>query len=163
MKVRLAGIEKESVVDGPGIRYVIFAQGCGHKCEGCHNPETHDFSKGYIEDADKLIMDILNRKYIDGVTFSGGDPFYQSEEFKYIAKKLKSKEIHIMAYTGFNYEELLRSVGSMELLKYIDIIVDGPFILKKKSLKTAFRGSSNQRIIDVKQSINKGKIISIDI
>lgn len=162
MKVRIAGIIKESIVDGPGVRYVIFAQGCRHKCPGCHNPETHDFNGGYIVDADEIINDIRNNNYISGVTFSGGDPLFQIDEFKYIAEKLKYSSIHIMCYTGFKYEDIIKDKKLKVILDKIDLLVDGPFIMSKKTLKLPYRGSSNQRIIDVKKSLSQGKIILAD-
>ncbi|SKA83524.1 ribonucleoside-triphosphate reductase class III activase subunit [Caloramator quimbayensis] len=162
MNIRISGILKESVVDGPGIRYVVFAQGCAHNCIGCHNPSTHDFNGGYIVDADELIEDIRESFFIDGVTFSGGDPFYQTAEFSYIAEKLKKESLHIVCYTGFEFEEILNDENKRRLLENIDILIDGPFVLSKKNLKLPFRGSDNQRIIDVKNSLKEGKIITIE-
>lgn len=162
MNIRISGIVKESVVDGPGIRYVVFAQGCAHNCIGCHNPSTHDFNGGYIVDADKLIEDIRESFFIDGVTFSGGDPFYQTDEFSYIAEKLKKDSLNIVCYTGFEFEDILNDENKRKLLENIDILIDGPFVLSKKNLKLPFRGSENQRIIDVKNSLKEGKIITIE-
>jgi anaerobic ribonucleoside-triphosphate reductase activating protein len=162
MKIRIAGITKESVVDGPGVRYVIFSQGCKHNCYECHNPETHDFNGGYEIDADDIINDILNNKHIDGVTFSGGDPFYQIEGFVYIAKKLKENSIHIISYTGFTYEKIVINDNLSLLLSNIDVLIDGSFILEQKTLSLPFRGSKNQRIIDVQKSIIQGRIVKIN-
>ena len=159
MKIRIAGISPESVVDGPGIRYVVFAQGCKHGCKGCHNPETHSFKGGYEVDADEIIKDIKSLKYFDGVTFSGGDPFFQAEGFSYISEKLQKDGIHVMAYTGFIYENILKDVKMTKLLKSIDVLVDGPFIIDKKVFNLPFRGSSNQRVIDIKSSISNGDTI----
>jgi anaerobic ribonucleoside-triphosphate reductase activating protein len=156
MKVRIAGVSKESVVDGPGVRYVIFAQGCLHNCMGCHNPETHDFNGGYEIDADYLINEIENTKHIDGVTLSGGDPFYQSEAFLYNTERLKKKNIHIIAYSGFTYEQIIGDNKFEKMLQNIDILIDGPFIQSNRTLSIPFRGSSNQRAIDV----NKSKIVN---
>ncbi|KMT21420.1 anaerobic ribonucleoside-triphosphate reductase activating protein [Clostridium cylindrosporum] len=163
MKVKLAGITKESLVDGPGIRYVIFSQGCNHNCKGCHNPSTHSFDKGKEFDVEEILQDILNRKHIDGVTFSGGDPFYQPEEFGYIAKRLREENIHIISYTGFKYENILDNYKMKELLENVDILIDGPFIENKKTFKMAFRGSENQRAIDVKKSLLDDKVITLDL
>ncbi|MEF9952679.1 MAG: anaerobic ribonucleoside-triphosphate reductase activating protein [Clostridium sp.] len=162
MKVNIAGIKKESIVDGPGIRYVIFAQGCKHNCRGCHNPSTHSFEMNQQMDVDSLIDEIKGLKHIDGVTFSGGDPFYQPNEFAYIAKALKENNIHIISYSGFTYEGLIKREESRELLENIDVLIDGPFIENKKSLKVAFRGSTNQRIVDVKESIKSNRVITFD-
>lgn len=159
MDVRIAGIVKESVVDGPGIRYVIFAQGCKHGCEGCHNPHTHDLNGGYIVDVDEILKDIYSKGYIDGVTLSGGDPFFQIDAFHYIAKELKKRGINILIYSGFTFEELISDINKKKLLELTDILIDGPFILKKKTLKLPFRGSDNQRMIDVKRSFSTGEIV----
>lgn len=153
MRIRIAGLTKESVVDGPGIRYVVFAQGCAHNCDDCHNKETHDFKGGVEMDIDELLLDIHKRKYIDGVTLSGGDPFYQPKEFAYLTEQLKKDNINVMAYTGFLYEEIIKDDNMKALLKNIDILMDGPFIKEKKTYKMSFRGSSNQRMIDVKKSL----------
>lgn len=162
MKVKIAGYIKESIVDGPGIRYVVFAQGCGHDCPQCHNPNTHDFNGGYEVEVKDLLEDIHKRKYIDGVTLSGGDPFYQSREFAYIAKELKESNINVMAYTGFLYEDILRSSNMKCLLDNIDILMDGPFKVEEKTLKMPFRGSKNQRMINVKESLVKKQIVLLD-
>ncbi|QCX32568.1 anaerobic ribonucleoside-triphosphate reductase activating protein [Caloramator sp. E03] len=162
MDIRISGIIKESVVDGPGIRYVIFAQGCLHKCIGCHNPHTHDFKGGYDIDVDDLKNDIIRNPFIDGVTFSGGDPFYQVEGFYYLAKELKKNNIHIVCYTGFFYEDIVKNNDKKKLLENVDLLIDGPFILSQKTLKLPFRGSSNQRIIDVKRSLMEGEVITVE-
>ncbi len=155
MNLRIAGLTKESIVDGPGFRYVIFAQGCNHKCQGCHNPDTHSMNQGYDVETDFLIQDILHSKYIDGVTFSGGEPFLQSEAFICIAKALKQHHVHIVAYTGYTLEQIIADNNSsrLELLRLIDILIDGPYIEELKDINLAFRGSKNQRIIDVANSL----------
>ncbi len=155
MNLRIAGLTKESIVDGPGFRYVIFAQGCNHKCQGCHNPDTHSMSGGYDIETDFLIKDILNSKYIDGVTFSGGEPFLQSEAFLNIAKVLVQHNIHIISYTGYTLEQILADNNSsrLELLDFLDVLIDGPYIEELKDIGLAYRGSKNQRIIDVKNSL----------
>lgn len=163
MKVKIAGITKESVVDGPGIRYVIFSQGCKHNCKGCHNPSTHSFNNGEEINVDEIINNILNSKHIDGVTFSGGDPFYQPKEFAYIAKALHKNNINILSYTGFTYEKIVNDKNMKDLLENIDVLVDGPFVEKEKNLKLSFRGSNNQRIIDVKESLKNSKVITLNI
>jgi anaerobic ribonucleoside-triphosphate reductase activating protein len=162
MKVKISGMIKESIVDGPGIRFVVFAQGCSHKCPGCHNPHTHDFNEGTLVEADAIIKNVLNSKNIDGVTFSGGDPFFQSDGFEYIAKRLKKENVHILAYTGYSYEQIVRDEKMKKLLESLDILVDGPFIKEEKTHKLAFRGSRNQRIINVKTSIKTNRVVTID-
>ena len=156
MKVRVAGIVKESVVDGPGIRFAVFAQGCKHACKSCHNPETHALDGGELIDADTLVNNILESKHISGVTFSGGDPFLQPEEFSYISEKLKAENINIISYTGYQYEEIVKDKKMSKLLNNIDVLIDGRFNIEKKSLKLPFRGSSNQRIINIKASLEAG-------
>ncbi len=161
MELRVAGIVKESVVDGPGFRYVIFAQGCTHCCKGCHNPDTHDLGGGYLVDADDLVEDIKQNKYIDGVTFSGGEPFLQAEAFLHIAERLKGSNTNIVCYTGFTFEELLQKQDPsiQRLLENIDLLIDGPYIERLKDLSLPFRGSSNQRIIDVQRSMRIQKVV----
>lgn len=162
MKIKIAGIKKESLVDGPGVRYVVFSQGCKHNCKGCHNPDTHDFNEGKEIEVEEIITDILSKKHIDGVTLSGGDPFYQAEGFQYIAEKLHENNIHVMCYTGFTYENIILNTEMKGLLENIDILIDGPFIESKKTFKIAFRGSENQRAIDVKKSLQEHKVITLD-
>lgn len=161
MELRVAGIVKESVVDGPGFRYVIFAQGCNHGCKGCHNPDTHSLNGGYVVETDDILEDIKQNKYIDGVTFSGGEPFLQPEPFIHIAEKLRKANINIVCYTGYTYEELIESKeeSQIKLLGLVDILIDGPYIEALRNLGLAFRGSMNQRIIDVKNSMKERKVV----
>ncbi len=164
MDIRISGIENDSIVDGPGIRYSIFVQGCPHHCEGCHNPQTHDFNVGKIVDTDYLIEQIKFNPLLSGVTFSGGEPFCQAKPLSLIADKIKEIDgFDIIAYTGFTFEYLLENAneenGYKELIKKCDYIVDGKFEIKKKSYLLKFKGSSNQRIIDVKESLKYGKIV----
>lgn len=161
MELRVAGIVKESVVDGPGFRYTIFAQGCTHCCIGCHNPDTHALDGGYAVDTDNLVEDIKQSKYIDGVTFSGGEPFLQAEAFLHIAEKLKESNISIVCYTGFTFEELIASKDDrhIKLLGLTDMLIDGPYLEELKDISLTYRGSKNQRIIDVKSSIREQKVI----
>ena len=161
--LRIAGFSKESIVDGEGYRYVIFVQGCNHKCPGCQNPETWDFDAGTVYDEAKL-KEILNEisedPIIDGVTLSGGDPFYQAAACVELVKAIKNlrPELNIWAYTGFVWDELIKDPDRLELVKCCDVIVDGPFILGKRSLDVLFRGSTNQRLIDVKKTLEVGNI-----
>ncbi|HWR60336.1 MAG TPA: anaerobic ribonucleoside-triphosphate reductase activating protein [Clostridia bacterium] len=161
MELRVAGIVKESVVDGPGFRYVIFAQGCTHCCKGCHNPDTHALDGGYAVDADALIEDIRQSKYIDGVTFSGGEPFLQTDAFLYVAERLKETDTDIVCYTGFTFEELMesRDESRIKLLKLVDVLIDGPYVEELKDLSLTYRGSGNQRIIDVKSSMDEHRTV----
>lgn len=161
--IRLAGIIYESLVNGPGMRRVFFAQGCKHNCKGCFNPETHDFDGGEIKDMDDLVKDTLDNPMIKGVTFSGGDPLEQAEKFAYMAKKFKEKGLNVWSYTGYTYEEILRCkdnrVGWNDFINNIDVLVDGEFQIDKKDENLKYRGSSNQRIIDVKESLAQDKVV----
>lgn len=162
MLIRIAGTVSESIVDGPGIRYTVFTQGCPHHCEGCHNPETHDFDGGRLAETDKIYTHILNNPLLKGVTFSGGEPFCQSAPLYDLAKKLKENtKLDIMIYTGFLFEKLLEMSETDEdiknLLSVADIIVDGRFMLAERSLDLKFKGSKNQRILDVPASLAAGK------
>lgn len=163
MKLRVAGFEKESIVDGPGIRYVLFLQGCPHQCPGCHNPQTHEIDGGISMTIEEILKDIHSKKHLDGVTFSGGDPFVQPEPLLELAKELRSEGMHLTIYSGYTYEQLLEKGKENEaiqgLLDTVDLLVDGRFVLEKKDLALAFRGSSNQRLIDLKKSRESGKVV----
>lgn len=164
--IRLAdnGIVSESIVDGIGIRYVLFTQGCYHHCDGCHNEQTHDVTGGKLVNIENILKDVYDvANYIDGVTFSGGEPFLQADKLVSIAKWVKEHYLTVWCYTGFTFEELI-TYGSeyTELLKYVDVLVDGKFIKDKRNLAFAFRGSSNQRIIDVQKSIETGDTVVVD-
>lgn len=159
MKIRLFGTANDSIVDGPGLRYAIFTQGCPHNCEGCHNPKSHDMNGGYFEDIDSIMEKIKKNPLLDGVTLSGGEPFMQPAECAEIAKKSHEMGLSVMVYTGFMFEELLKNEQHTELLKNTDILVDGKFVLSLKSIDLNFKGSSNQRIIDVQQSLKTGNVI----
>jgi anaerobic ribonucleoside-triphosphate reductase activating protein len=151
-KLRLAGILLESVVDGPGVRFVVFAQGCIHNCQGCHNKATWDLHGGEVTTVKEVIKKIKKRsKYIRGLTLSGGEPFLQAEEMAQLAWAARKLDLDIVTYTGYVYEELLRLElpGSKELLEATDILVDGPFIVAQKDISLQYRGSSNQRIFDL--------------
>ena len=167
MKIRIAGTVSESIVDGPGIRYVVFTQGCPHNCEGCQNPETHDFSGGKIVDTSELYSQCVDDPLHYGVTFSGGEPFCQAEALYELGAKLKKRGLHLMCYSGWTYEELLKKSETEEfvgkLLSITDILVDGKFVSEKRSLSLKFRGSENQRLIDVQQSLKKGCAVLEDI
>lgn len=161
ISLRLAGIIRESITDGPGIRFTVFAQGCPHGCDQCHNPQTWDFNGGSLVPVEKVADAVFENPMIKGVTFSGGEPFCQAEAFLELAKILKKNNIGIVIYTGYLYEELMASGDEniRKLLEEAELVIDGPFIKEKKDLSLKFRGSSNQRIIDSKASIKAGKII----
>lgn len=161
-RIRLAGIAYESLVNGPGMRRVLFAQGCKHNCAGCFNPETHDFSGGEEMDMDEIIKDIAENPMLKGVTFSGGDPLEQAEEFAYIAEKVKALGLNVWCYTGYTYEYIIKNLANdshlATLLNNIDVLVDGRFDISKTQNSLRFRGSTNQRFIDVKESLESGLI-----
>lgn len=165
-KIRLAGVVKESTVDGPGFRYVIFTQGCPHHCKGCHNPETHDFNGGRIESIDNIVQDIQKNPLLKGITLSGGEPFMQAKNLVKLVQKLAKNRYTIMTYTGFKYEYLINHAndenGYLDLLKHTDVLIDGKFEIENKSENVKFRGSSNQRAIDVKQSLKKGYVVEYE-
>ena len=142
MKIKIAGLVPESIVDGPGIRFTVFTQGCPHNCKGCHNPSTHDFS--------------------------GGEPFCQCKPLAELADKIhqfKGFPLNVIAYTGYTFEYLIQNAneenGYTDLLSRLDYLVDGPFILEKRSLDLKFMGSSNQRYIDVQKSLKHNKVIAL--
>lgn len=159
--LRVAGFVKESTVDGPGFRYTIFTQGCPHGCKGCHNPETHNINGGSLVDISDIAKDIAKNPLLRGVTISGGDPFMQADVVSRLLDKL-DKKLTVMVYTGFEYEYLLKNAteknGYMELLKRTDVLMDGKFVESLKTFSMPFRGSSNQRAIDVKKSLETGNI-----
>ena len=161
-EIRLAGIECDSVTDGPGIRLVLFLQGCPHQCCGCHNPDTWDYSggRGYsFTDIHRLIQAYY---YSAGVTFSGGEPFLQARALARLGKQIKEAGYTIVTYSGYRFEELVagRSTqdGWGELLQVTDILIDGPYVEARKSVSLPFRGSDNQRLISVPQTLDSGGI-----
>ncbi|WP_195980057.1 anaerobic ribonucleoside-triphosphate reductase activating protein [Clostridium butyricum] len=164
--IRLSGIAYESLVNGPGIRRVFFSQGCKHNCKGCFNPDTHDFNGGENRNMDELIESVLDNPMIKGVTFSGGDPLEQAEKFAYMAKAFKNNNLNVWCYTGYTYEYIREhkdeNNGWNELLNNIDVLVDGKFEEENMQEDLKFRGSTNQRIIDIKESLNHGKIVTLD-
>ena len=150
----LSGIVSDSIVDGPGIRTTIFSQGCPHHCEGCHNPETWEFGCGTDMETEDLVAIVKSNPLCRGVTFSGGEPFSQAAGFAKLAALLKELGYEVASYSGFTFEELLEGTEDQKkLLQNIDILIDGRFILAEKSLEIAFRGSRNQRILDVPKSL----------
>jgi anaerobic ribonucleoside-triphosphate reductase activating protein len=153
-------IQRFSIHDGPGIRTTVFSQGCPHHCKGCHNPETWDFGCGTKLSVDAIVDIVRGNPLCRGVTFSGGEPFVQPEGFARLAAALKERGYEVASYSGFTFEELLSgSEAQRQLLGSIDILIDGPFLLEQKSLELAFRGSRNQRILDVPKSLAAGKAI----
>ena len=158
--MRIANTVNDSIVDGRGLRYAVFTQGCPHRCPGCHNPETWDFDAGTRMEAEDLAQIARDNPLCRGVTFSGGEPFAQPEGFAELARILKAEGYEIASYTGYTFEQLLAGTPAQrELLGLLDVLVDGPFVLSQRSLDLVYRGSANQRILDVPESLRQGKAI----
>lgn len=165
-KIRLAiPLQTDSIVDGPGIRAVVWTQGCGHHCKGCHNQETWDFHGGTLYDIETVKQDIKALENHDGITLSGGDPLFQVQACYELAKYAKELELNVWCYTGFTFEQLLsmkeKDPYILKLLEQVDVLVDGRFELSQKSLNLKFKGSRNQRIIDVPKSLELGQAVLI--
>ena len=158
--LNLSGIVSDSIVDGPGIRTTVFSQGCPHHCPGCHNPETWAFGCGTDISEEAVVEIVRSNPLCRGVTFSGGEPFAQPEAFTRLAHLLKEKGCEVASYSGYTFEELLEGTQAQKaLLSAIDILIDGRFLLAEKSLEIPFRGSRNQRILDVKKSLAAGRAV----
>lgn len=158
--IRISGVVEESIVDGDGIRFVVFTQGCPHRCAGCHNPDTHDFGTGKVIQVDALWKEIRENPLLSGVTFSGGEPFCQPGPLALLGKKARAAGLSVTTYTGYRLEELqaMHSPSVAALLGQTDILIDGKFMLEKRDLSLKFRGSSNQRIIDMNATRLTGQI-----
>lgn len=166
--MRISGIISESIVDGPGIRLVVFFQGCSHNCLGCHNPDTHSFSGGKEITVDEIIDKIEKAPYLDGITLSGGDPFFQVEEMLKLLKIVKEKtNVNVWVYSGYTFEEIIelgkKKNEYLEVIKYIDVLVDGRFIFEKRDISLQYKGSTNQRIIDVIKSREMDMIVEYSL
>ena len=159
MKIRIAGLVNDSIVDGPGFRFSVFTQGCPHGCPGCHNPQTHDFAGGKDADTGEIIRQFLDNPLLDGITLSGGEPFCQCEACAELARAAKDAGLNVWAYSGYTFEELMEKPEAVELLRHVDVLVDGPFILAQRTLDAKWRGSKNQRLIDVPASLNSGRAV----
>lgn len=165
--IRLAAdFTSDSIVDGPGLRTVIWTQGCSHNCPNCQNPQTHDFNGGGLIPIDAVLEELDKLENQNGITFSGGDPMFQPLACSLIAKHLKKKKYNIWVYTGFTYENLIKmsqkEPSIKEFLDCIDVLVDGKFIEEEKDLNLLFRGSKNQRLIDIPKTIIENKIVLFD-
>ena len=165
--IRLAAdLQTDSIVDGPGLRAVVWTQGCRHHCKGCQNPQTWTFNGGGLVPIKMVLEAIDELEYHTGITFSGGDPMYQPEACMKIAKYAKKKGLNIWVYTGFTYEELIKLSKKepvySEFLKVIDVLVDGRFVLAERDLSMLFRGSRNQRLIDIQKTLATNEICLFD-
>jgi len=161
MDIRIFGTVEDSIVDGPGLRYSVFVQGCPHHCPGCHNPESHDFAGGRIADTDDLIAPMKKNPLLDGLTLSGGEPMCQPEACRILADAAHAARLNGWCYTGDTGEALQQEAdpARLALLEGIDVLVDGPFILAQRSLELKYCGSRNQRLIDVKKSLAAGEVV----
>lgn len=165
--IRLNGVIRESVVDGPGWRLVVFAQGCPHRCEGCQNPQTHSLDGGYMSNTDNIVEAVKKNPLLSGVTFSGGEPFMQARQLASLGRDIHSLGLNVVTFSGYTIEQLMEGMteneGWRELLLQSDILIDGKFEIEQKSLELKFRGSKNQRIIDPKASVEQGRAVEIEI
>ncbi len=159
MKLRLFGCVNDSIVDGPGLRYTIFVQGCHHNCLGCHNPESHDINGGYVKEIAEILKEIDENPLLDGITLSGGEPMLQVETLIELSKEVKRRNLNIILYSGYTYEQIIDDVNKKSLLELCDMLIDGKFELEKRSLSLLYRGSSNQRLINVQESLKQNCII----
>ena len=162
----LYGMVNDSIVDGPGLRFAVFVQGCPHHCPGCHNPDSHAFGVGTPTEQSAILERIRNNPLLDGVTFSGGEPFCQAKALAALGREIKAMGLHLISYTGFTFEYLYEhraENGYGELLDVLDILIDGKFVEELRSLELRFRGSSNQRILAVPKSLAAGKAVETTI
>ena len=152
--IRVCGIEPESIVDGPGFRYVLFVQGCPHHCHGCHNPESWAFDAGVEMTVDEVFEQIKENPNLRGVTFSGGEPFEQADALLELAGLVKAEGLTLMSYSGYTLEELQgkNDPATDELLGMIDMLVDGRYVEAERNLTLIYRGSENQRVIDMNKT-----------
>ncbi len=161
-QIRIAGFVNDSITDGPGIRFTVFTQGCPRSCKGCHNPQTQSMSGGKLFEDTEILQMIKSNPLLTGVTFSGGEPMIQAKNLLNLAKEIKSLGLDLAIYTGYTFEELAKVDGALELLKFADVLIDGPFVESLKDYKLKFKGSSNQRVIDVKKSTQNKVVLCED-
>ena len=161
--MKIAGLVQDSIVDGPGFRFVVFAQGCKLCCEGCHNPATWDINGGVSMTAGEIITEMLSNPLTDGLTLSGGEPALQAEECAQIASAARENGLNVWVYSGLTFEEFLEKAKTEpelgKLLELTDVLIDGPFILAQRTLSLIWRGSKNQRLVDVQKSLASGETV----
>ncbi len=161
--MRIFGLVQDSIVDGPGFRFSCFVQGCPHHCPGCHNPESHDPNGGREMTVEEVAKELLKNPLTDGLTLSGGDPFAQPEDCLSLAKTAHAHDLNVWAYSGWTFEHL-RDHGTPEqraLLEEVDVLIDGPFVLEQRSLALPWRGSRNQRVVNVRASLEAGEAVIV--
>ena len=165
--MRIAGLVQDSIVDGAGFRFVVFAQGCLRRCVGCHNPDSFDLDGGVEMPVDDVIREMLSNPLTDGLTLSGGEPFLQAADCAAIARAAIENGLNVWVYTGYTFEELLHEALTQpdykELLELTDVLIDGAFIMEERSLLLKWRGSKNQRIIDVPNSLANSVVVELDV
>ena len=158
--IRVSGLVEESIVDGPGLRYVVFTQGCPHRCPGCHNPQTHDFNGGEERRIADIAAAIADNPLLAGVTLSGGEPFCQPAACAALARAVHAQGRHVVTYSGYTLEQLrvmaAADTAVAALLQETDVLIDGPYIEAQRDLTLPFRGSANQRVIDLKEKRKNG-------
>ncbi len=177
LPLRIFGLASDSIVDGPGLRFGVFVQGCSHACPGCHNPESHDSAAGDATTVDAVMEAILANRLVTGVTLSGGEPFEQAAACAEIGRRCREAGLDVWTYTGYTYEKLLETAlaaapvaaslgrpqldpaGVRDLLAVTDVLVDGPFVESLKALGLSWRGSSNQRVIDLAATRTSGQVV----
>ena len=162
MAIRIAGVEQESIVDGPGFRFAVYTQGCCHDCPGCHNPQTHPFEGGTLVEPEDLLKMAAKSPLQKGITLSGGEPFCPAQEVLPFAQMAREAGYGLWAYSGFTYEVLTSAEGpkgAQELLDLCDVLVDGPFVQELASYDAKWRGSTNQRVIDLARTRQEGEIV----
>lgn len=165
MEIRIAGIVEDSIVDGRGIRMAVFVQGCPHHCLGCHNPQTHDFAGGTLDDTDRIFEAFRENPLYRGITFSGGEPFCQPKPLKALADRVHGIKKDVTVYTGWTYEALcaMHDPDVDALLSVCDVLVDGPFIEAQRDPELLFRGSANQRLIDMNRTRERGEVTLLEL
>ena len=163
MNLRIAGILDESVVDGDGVRLTVFVQGCAHRCRGCQNPETQPMEGGHIIDTAKILAEVAENPLLTGVTFSGGEPSLQPAPLAELAKAIHQRGLDVWSYSGYTLEELQeraeKDKATRALLKELDVLVDGSYEEDQRDLTLHFRGSRNQRVIDMKKTSATGRVV----
>ena len=165
MELKIAGVVKESIVDGRGIRYTVFTQGCPHHCAGCHNPKTWPFEGGEVTTPQKLFEEFQKNPILKGITFSGGEPFCQPGPLAELARLVHGIGKDVTVFSGYTYEQLLEMKNPQvdALLREADVLIDGPFLEAEKNLELTFRGSENQRLIDLKKTRETENIVLMEI
>ena len=162
LTIRIADVVQDSIVDGRGIRMTIFTQGCPHHCVGCHNAHTHDPHGGREVTVAEIIEQMRSNPLLDGITFSGGEPLEQIEAVKHIAHEAHRLRLTVWCYTGWTWEQIMQDPRKRGVLAYIDVVVDGRFVQEERSLELKWRGSKNQRVIDVAESLFKNDVVLLE-